>query len=474
MEKLTKTDFIQYLNCEKSLWVLKHDPANFPHGEFSTFLQKLTREGYEVEDFVRQFFESDISRSVNFQTTFETEDGLFARADVLEKLSNGEVILYEVKSSTSVKTDPKHNHLKDACFQKICSERAGQKIDRVCMVHLNKDYIKEGNINPEDLLVFEDVTDRVREIYGETEAEIDEALAFLRELEIDTDNCSCLRKSRVNQCDTFGYFNAEIPKLSIYSLPRLSEKKRLDLINKGIFDLKDVPSDYTLSDIQSGVLRSVHQDAPQIDVGAVNSILEMYEFPLYFFDYETFGSAVPLVDGSSPHKQFPVQYSLHILKEDGSLTHKEFLQREARLPANLVEQMELDFGPEGSIVSWHASFEKARNREMASWFPDKVDFLNDLNDRMVDLEEIFKKAYVDARFDGSTSIKKVLPILCPDLGYDDLAVQDGAAAMDAWQRMLGASGNEADAKAQELLAYCKLDTLAMVEIYKFLMRTLQN
>ena len=47
--QLTKTDFIQYLNCPKSLWALKREPGTYPHGEFSVFLQKLTREGYEVE-----------------------------------------------------------------------------------------------------------------------------------------------------------------------------------------------------------------------------------------------------------------------------------------------------------------------------------------------------------------------------------------------------------------------------------------
>ena len=124
--RLTKTDFIQYLNCPKSLWVLKHDPDNYPHGEFSAFMQKLTREGYEVERYVRQYLESDKGREINFQAVFETDEGLFARADALEHTTDGEVILYEIKSSTRVKTDSSHNHIKDACFQKICAEQIGR------------------------------------------------------------------------------------------------------------------------------------------------------------------------------------------------------------------------------------------------------------------------------------------------------------------------------------------------------------
>ncbi len=177
--QFTKTDFIQYLNCPKSLWILKHDPDSYPHGEFSTFMQKLTREGYEVERYVRQLFENEDEREVDFQTVFETDDGLFARADALERTGDGEVVLYEIKSSTSVKTDATHNHIKDACFQKICAERAGQKIDRVYLVHLNGDYVRNGEVNPVDLLTFADVTEPVGEMVGETISEIDAALGFL-------------------------------------------------------------------------------------------------------------------------------------------------------------------------------------------------------------------------------------------------------------------------------------------------------
>ena len=101
----------------------------------------------------------------------------------------------------------------------------------------------------------------------------------------------------------------------------------------------------------------------------IRQFLSELIFPLYFFDYETFSSAVPLLDGTSPHKHFPVQYSLHILDADGSLHHKEYLERQARLPDRLVERMQEDFGPTGSVVSWHASFEKTRNREMTERYP---------------------------------------------------------------------------------------------------------
>lgn len=466
---LTKTDFVQYLNCPKSLWLLKIAPDEYPHGEFSVFLQKLTREGYEVERYVRQFFENAQGRVVDFQRVFETGDGLFARADVIEAVDS-RAVLYEVKSSTSVKTDAAHNHIKDACFQVICAERSGQQIDAVSLVHLNGEYERAGDINPEELLVFEDVTERVRGIEAETAAEMDEALALLRETDLDRAGCSCLHKSRSNHCDTFALFNPDIPKPSVYSLPRLSAKKRSELVANGIFDLLDIPKDYALTANQMGVVQATKSGAPIVNLEGIREFLAGLSFPLYFLDYETYASAVPMLDRTSPHRHFPVQYSLHVLHKDGILEHHEYLEREARLPDRLLASLNADIESDGSIVSWHASFEKTQNKEMAHLFPDYATFLANLNERMADLEEVFKADYVDARFDGSTSIKKVLPVICPELSYKELDVQDGASAMDAWRKMIGAEVDEGDQIASALLGYCELDTFAMVEIYRYLAR----
>ena len=467
--EFTKTDFIRYLNCRKSLWLLKNSSADYPHGEFSNFIKKLIREGHEVEQYVRQFFNDSGNRVVEFQKHFETDGKLVARVDAIEHTRNDGKILYEIKSSNSVKTDTQHNHVKDACFQKICAERAGQKIARVFLVHLNRSYVRKGDVEPSKLLAFSEVTKQVEALAIETEREINEALEFLQS-PIDMNCCDCIEKSRSYHCDTFSRFNPDIPTPSIYSLPRLSTSKRRKLLSKNILRLEDVEDNFPLSQNQRLVVQAAKNGEPQINSREIAKFLAELRFPLYFLDYETFSSAVPLIDGGSPHKNFPVQYSLHILKEDGSLTHQEYLERMPRAPYRLIEQMQDEIGPKGSIVSWHASFEKTQNREMAKGFPEHAAFLKNLNERMVDLEDVFKTSYVDSRFGGSTSIKKVLPVICSNLDYNELDVQDGASAMEAWKQMVSTESGEAESIAGKLLKYCKRDTLAMVEIYRFLTR----
>lgn len=91
---------------------------------------------------------------------------------------------------------------------------------------------------------------------------------------------------------------------------------------------------------------------------------------------------------------------------------------------------------------------------------------------MFDLMEIFSKnLYVDAAFKGSASIKKVLPVIVPELSYDSLGIRKGDQAVERWEKMIDADTPEEEKEqiAKDLLEYCKLDTLAMVRIYEKLM-----
>ena len=66
---------------------------------------------------------------------------------------------------------------------------------------------------------------------------------------------------------------------------------------------------------------------------------------------------------------------------------------------------------------------------------------------------------------GSYSIKKVLPALVPKLSYKDLIIQEGGTASNTYAAMfLGTFKGDIQQTRTDLLEYCKLDTLAMVEI----------
>jgi len=135
----------------------------------------------------------------------------------------------------------------------------------------------------------------------------------------------------------------------------------------------------------------------------------------------------------------------------------------------LLASLKKNLGGEGTVIVWSASFEKTRNKEMALLHPEYADFLKDVNDRVHDLMEMVSKGlYLHPGFKGSSSIKHVLPVMVPELSYAEMEINEGTKASFAWWNIMFVSLDETEKKiiADQLLAYCKLDTLAMVEIFR--------
>ena len=86
------------------------------------------------------------------------------------------------------------------------------------------------------------------------------------------------------------------------------------------------------------------------------------------------------------------------------------------------------------------------------------------------------QAYVHPEFRGKTSIKNILPVLVPELSYKALAIQEGGTATAKWNEIVtGAMDAATIARTRaDLLAYCGLDTRAMVEIWRVLARLVSS
>jgi len=489
MHQLTKTDFKYYLDCPESLWLLKNKPQIYPKGEFSLFAEKLIKEGYEVEAYAKQLFANGLdlpeygsptetqqaladNYRVYFQPSFITNKDIFARIDILERLADGTWHIYEVKSSTAIKKDRKHRQIEDACFQKYVLTECGLTVSKVSIIHLNKEYIKHGDIVTSQLLEIAEITEDVNNIYSTVVNDINAASNFINKEEIDESQCACKYNTRSNHCDTFSYFNKGVPEFSIYEIPRISVSKIEQLVDHNQLSILDVPMDFGLSDIQQMRVESVRQEEVLINKPAIAKTLANLKCPLHFVDYETYPTAVPKLDGMGPHNHLVFQVSIHSMQQDGELTHFEWLGNTFEQPADMLQKMSAFTGQIGTFISWNAPFEVSRNKDMINWMPQFKDYLNYMNTHMFDLMTIFKTDYVDYRFHGSSSIKKVLPVLCPKFSYTDLEVQDGTMALDTWGRMILDENFAEDKEAtrKNLLEYCKLDTLAMVEIYKVLIK----
>jgi hypothetical protein len=234
-----------------------------------------------------------------------------------------------------------------------------------------------------------------------------------------------------------------------------------------------------------GVLKSIGYEPEveftNIDAKAIRKELKQLEYPLYFLDYETFSFALPPFDDYRPYQNTPFQYSL-LIKDSPSaaIRHKEFLERSFQNPVpTLLSQLKEGIGSQGSVIVWFASFEKGCNEEMTRMNPKFAKFLKSVNARVFDLELIFqfkRQLYVKSKFQKSASLKKVLPVLCPELSYASLAIQEGNEASASWPVLTNPNTpeNEKNTLAKDMLEYCKRDTEAMVCILERLEKDIKK
>lgn len=497
---ISKTIFLDFLFCPKNTWLKLYKKEFFDKFELSAFEQNLMEQGNEVEsvahnlplfsggvevlergdDAVEKTRELMASRTpCIFQATF-IEDGFIARNDALvwnEKETCWD--LYEIKGTNSVQEGGNdHNHIDDLIFQASIMSRADVPIGKYFLVHLNKDYVRMGEIDVRELFLIEDQTEKIIEGLPLIEEKMKIAKEYLNNKEEPVGGCECVYNGRSRHCTTFKYSNPDVPEYSVHDISRIgaSKKKLATLVDGKIYDMLDIPEDMELSDVQVNQIAVHRRQKPMINTEGISAEIKDLEFPLYFFDYETYAPAIPAFDGFHPYQRIPFQFSLHILEKPGEkMIHKEYLHDKRSDPsAKVAELLGGWIGPKGTVIAWNKSFEAGVNRELGERMPEHSATMERINNMLYDLMDVFKKQhYVHPKFKGSNSIKKVLPALV-DISYDSLVIKEGGQASNSWWEMTDKKTPPETSEhiSKHLKIYCGQDTYAMYAIWEKLYKML--
>ena len=480
---LTKTTYLSYTQCPKAYWLREHQPSLAAPPEPTA--QRRLRAGQEVDKRARKQFPEGIlipyrphpeemaqltthaiadGAKTLFQATFTVDDFL-VKVDILTKTEAGWHLI-EVKSTTSYKET---EHLPDAAFQAYVMERAGFPVLRqVSLMHLNK-----ACCYPDlsDLFTLTDITSDVLTVLPDIETAVSDMRTLQNQSQPPEVHISRHCKSP-HVCPFHDHCWRGIEGLTIYDIPRLNAQKEQQLQTGGALSLADIPAEFPLSPTQRSLVEFITGKQINIERPAIQRALASLAYPLYFFDFETIDHAIPAYDGCAPYQQVPFQYSCHVLTKDGRLEHRNYLHTAPGDPRpDLVAALLEHIGPTGHIIAYHIPFERTILRQLAEAFPQQADRLTDMAERLWDQLDIFRKHYRDYRFGKSNSLKSVLPVVVPELSYQTLDVQNGTQAQVVWEEMIGEGETAVKAQlADQLRAYCHLDTLAMVEIHRVLSR----
>ena len=474
MRNVTKEIFLKAIVCPTWGWLIRHDEIS----EVPTLGERFRMEqGMEVGRRARKLYPggvlvegkniaSAIKRtkalidnpgvSIIFEGTFFI-DGLAAKADILERKSDGWHLI-EVKSSAN----DKEKFIDDMAYTAMVIGRSGFNISDITLLLISKDFrlgMKDDNlfvrINHTD-----EVLDRVEEfkpIWEQIEEITRKSIKPEPKLRFDCRICDIFKKCLGRGIDNH-----------IFDIPRLNSSKFDRLTECGIVCIEDIPDGFPLTENQTKVRNCVKTKKPFVGDKLKNE-LKSISWPAYYLDFETVMLAIPLYPGIAPYTQIPTQYSIHKCSELGQIIdHSEYLADPSKdcrmeLAENLIKYLE----GESSIIVY-SNFEKVIINSLGSVYPDFSKELNCLIDRMINLETIIRKNFYHPDFHGRTSLKKTLPALVSDLSYDGLEIADGDSAMVAFAYLaLGKYEGGAVGKIKrKLLDYCKQDTLSMVRLHQ--------
>ena len=492
--KLSKTDFLIYKDCAKNAWLKIHKPDIYFAKPLSVFDQSIIETGNEVDELARDLFPNGILLSdkkaieetkklienktpVIYQPVFETELYKII-CDILVWNSDTKLYdLYEVKASNSGENKKAKDELYtfDIAFQYLVLKNLEVPIGNLFLVRLNNEYVRGVELEIHELFTKENFTERVMGISDAVAVEMKMAYDFLAQEKEPSGSCKCITRGRSSHCTTFYHSNPHVPEYSVHDISRIgqSKKKLEELVDSGIFSINDIPEEFKLSDKQRNQVNATQSGKTFIDKLEIKNFLDTISHPVSFFDYETFPSAIPRFSGYSPFDQIPFQFSLHVFnQEEAEPNHEEFIFTENKNPdKKIIDAMRRYFPSKGSILVWYKPFEMGRNKELAKRNPEHREFLEDINNRILDLRDIFtEQNFVHPDFKGKTSIKYILPVLVPELSYKELDIQEGATASNTWNKIVNKefTDSEIEEKIKHLCTYCGRDTYAMFAIWKYL------
>ena len=475
--ELTTSLVLGSRQCQKRLWLATHGPRETADGG------RDAREGERLGQLARALNGPGVLISADrgmshamkdtaaalkgdqpiYEATIEA-GGVLTRLDILRPVQGG-WDLVEVKSGT----EPKQEYLEYMAIQAYVCQSADVAVRRYLLALVDSEFSYQGQGSYDGLLIEHDVTAQVMELQREAPIWIAKAQSTLL-AELPTVEPGRFCKSP-RPCE----FHSECLKEAGIEYPveiLPNAWQRIDALRvQGYRDLCRVP-DAALTATSHQVVQQTSKTGVTYRDPELAAKLSGLAYPRYYLDFETIAYAVPKWVNTKPHQAIPFQWSLHIEKSSGELNHREYLSASDDEPRQGFISTLLDaLGTSGPIIVY-SSFEQARLKELAEAFPDRADEIMAVVARLVDLLPIVRNGFYAASMKGSFSIKKVLPALAPEVSYDNLdGVANGSEAMEAFDRLL-----ELDPETQDhhglkrsMLAYCRLDTYAMLAVTRRLM-----
>lgn len=402
---------------------------------------------------------------VIYEAAFQHE-GVLAILDILVK-EKGVWNAYEVKSSTKIS----QTYILDAALQYWVIHNSGLHLGDFSMMIINNQYVRNGEVDIHQLFTIKSVKEGV-----------------LKNQQFISENIEACKNVILNPempqvgigehcfvpypCDFMGTCWKQVPPDSVFEITGISKAEQFNLYRTGYTSIQDIPSQNALDKNANKHIQAFKTKKALIDKTGISNFLSTVHYPVFFMDFESFMPAIPIYDKTKPYQHIPFQYSLHFKEsKDAPLLHYEFLAEQGMDPRrSFLEHLLKHTETDGSILVYDVLMERNILNGLKKDFPEFTSEIDKRLARIVDLVQPFQERYYyHPSMKNSVSIKNVLPALVPELNYSALSISSGSIAMTAFEQLQTETDLFKIIEIREqLLAYCKMDTLAMVKILEVL------
>lgn len=401
---------------------------------------------------------------------FEFMD-LRVKVHAMQKSNDGWILYFYTGSMY-----PRISDAKMVCDVVSVVESLHIKVVQTFFIHLSSTYIREEELDAEQLLIvgetiYQDkraMEENLQHFVNRRKRNVATVVGQMKQCQKDKKVQLKLSKCPLKkECEYFSIcFPQEEPLNSI--LHYLGWKDKYRAYEDGMRSILELD----IEKVQSGQQYAQYQAAKNgvyQDEMAIRAWLEQVSYPMSFLDFEWETYAIPPYQGMKPFDVLCFQYSLDILQENRSVLHTDYLEakdcREEFVRSLLTELPKI-----GSIVVYNAQGgERLRLKQFQMQFPQYKDELESIIERMIDLGEIFVNGhYYHPKMKGAFSLKAVARAFTNE-SYEELEISHGVEAVLAFRNMEQDEKEKQEEIVKNLIAYCSMDTKAMLEVYNHLL-----
>ena len=479
------SDFRKFLRCPKMYQLsLKDNKRGFPFLNIDIDIDESIKNNFKIDNCYTGIANEDNEDSFKAMEQYQwllkprfSYRYLRVRVPLMHKNEDKWDLYF-----TTLSTCPQEDEAMNIRWTVDVLNKAKISIGRIYLVYLNKNYVREGELDDDQLWLVtdcflngnghpsKDIIKYISNINIDIDITIDNMLHF------DGDYYDITRSNRCTGRKKCQYYDLCFPDEKLMEdnsiLHLTNSQYKYTMYQEGVKYLSQVDLEKLEGTAQQyAQVMADRQGGLFIDKLALkNWMNNNIHYPLSYIDFEWDLHAIPPYEKMSPMQVLCFEYSLDVVTQDGRITHHQYIG-EGDCRKEFIEHMLRELPKEGTILAYNAKgAEVLRVRELMKAFPEYTEELEDVCRRFVDLSVPFLSGMVyDTRMRGLYSLKIIKGVINDKVSYHDLDVENGLDAVSVYRKLLKEKNLETKKQYYEdLYKYCGMDSYTMIEVISWL------